>query len=39
MNNELQEKINDLQDLESTNKAFIYKERQRNDKLHEARKC
>ncbi|PPD91316.1 hypothetical protein GOBAR_DD11743 [Gossypium barbadense] len=38
MNNELQEKIDDLQDLESTNKALIYKERQRNDKLHEAKK-
>ncbi|KAG8497304.1 hypothetical protein CXB51_008567 [Gossypium anomalum] len=27
MNNKLQEKIVDLQDLESTKKAFIYKER------------
>ncbi|KAA3459139.1 factor of DNA methylation 1-like isoform X1 [Gossypium australe] len=38
MNNELQEKIDDLQDLESTNKALKYKECQSNDKQHEARK-
>ncbi|KAH1122127.1 hypothetical protein J1N35_005287 [Gossypium stocksii] len=38
MNNKLQEKIDDLQNLDSTNKALIYKESQSNDELYEARK-
>ncbi|KAK5843341.1 hypothetical protein PVK06_005795 [Gossypium arboreum] len=38
MNNKMQDKIDDLQDLESTKKPLIYKECQSNDELHTERK-
>ncbi|KAM3694973.1 hypothetical protein ACB098_07G094600 [Castanea mollissima] len=38
MNDELQEKVEDLNDLESTNKVLIVKDRQSNDDLQETRK-
>ena len=37
MNDELEEKCSELQDLEDTNSALMIKERQSNDEIQEAR--